>query len=84
MSVFTVISVYKTKLLKLARKNFSEILDTKGGTNFSSLGWGKKEGTKIFPKTFIRVSLKQSRQPHFKVFPAAPTKVGPSRDTDFS
>ena len=58
--------------------------DTKGGTNFSSLGWGKKEGTKIFPKTFIRVSLKQSRQPHFKVFPAAPTKVGPSRDTDFS
>ena len=32
-------------MLKLAHKNFSKISDTKGGgTNFSSLGWGKKRG----------------------------------------
>ena len=52
-SVFTVISVIRPKLLKFARKDFSKMSDTKGGgTNFSSLGWGKKRGgTKIFPKS---------------------------------
>ena len=35
-------------------------------------------------KIFFRVYLKHSRQPHFEIFPAAPTKVGPSGDTDFS
>ena len=42
-SVFTVISVCKTKLLKLARKKFSEILDTKGGNQFFKFGAGEKK-----------------------------------------
>ena len=54
-SVFTVISVCKTKLLKLARKNFSEISDTKGGggNQFFKFGMGEKKGggTQIFQKS---------------------------------
>ena len=41
-------------MFKLARKNFSEILDTKGGGNqFFKFGVGEKKegGTKIFPKS---------------------------------
>ena len=48
-SVFTVISVYETKF---ARKNFSEISDTKGGEPiFQVWGGGKKKGgNQIFSK----------------------------------
>ena len=48
-SVFTVISVYETKI---ARKNFSEISDTKGGNQLFKVGVGEKKGggTQIFSK----------------------------------
>ena len=42
----------KTKLLKLDRKEFSEISDTKGGEPiFQVCGGEKRGGTKIFPKS---------------------------------
>ena len=51
-SVFTVISVYETKF---ARKNFSEILDTKGREPiFQVWGGGKKGGNQNFPKILGR------------------------------
>ena len=53
----------------------------------SSDKWCKfhlKLGGIFMEKNIFRVNLKHSRQPHFEIFPAAPTKVGPSGDTDFS
>ena len=53
-SVFTVIAVYKTKInySKLAHKNFSKTLDTKGGNQFFKIEVGEKGGrTKIFLKS---------------------------------
>ena len=49
---FTEILYKRTKLLKLTRKKFSEILDTKGGEpKFQIWGGGKKgRGTQIFQK----------------------------------
>ena len=38
----------RPKLLKLAHKKFSKILDAEGGANFASLGWGKKGKEPIF------------------------------------
>ena len=43
-SGFTVISVYKTDLLTLARKNFSEISDTKGEEPIFQVWGGEKKG----------------------------------------
>ena len=40
----------KTKLLKLDRKEFSEISDTKGGNQFFKFVVGKKGGDQNFPK----------------------------------
>ena len=41
----------RPKLLKLARKNSSEFVNTKGGEQiFHVLGGGKKRGDKIFSK----------------------------------
>ena len=52
-SVFTVISVNKTKIAYIgAQKVLRNFGYKRGGTKFSNLGWGKKKGgTKIFPKS---------------------------------
>ena len=53
----------------MARKKFSEISDIKGGTNFSSLGWGKKRGE---PKFLQNTGGNQSLT-HYAICNAMPT-----------